>query len=137
MDPNAYPPPGDFSWSAEKEMLADAYQAITITGSWDFFRNLSPPEGKGYMFWDNPELQKVQAAMKLLNMHSGASYGYIMRCMESIAQKVNILRMYNSKDLPFHIPEFGLPFVVKKAHADLFLKKKSSGADKLPEGMYT
>ena len=61
----------------------------------------------------------------------------LKRCMEAIAQKVNILRMYNSKDLPFHIPEFSLPFVVKKAHADLFLKKKSSGAEKLPEGMYT
>ncbi len=62
----------------------------------------------------------------------------LKRCMEAIAQKVNILRMYNSKDLPFHIPEFSLPFVVKKAHADLFLKKRGGGgADKVPEGMYT
>lgn len=62
----------------------------------------------------------------------------LKRCMEAIAQKVNILRMYNSKELPFHIPEFSLPFVVKKTHADLFLKKKSGGAgDKVPDGMYT
>ena len=61
----------------------------------------------------------------------------LKRCMEAIAQKLNILRMYNSKELPFHIPEFSLPFVVKKAHADLFLKKKASATDKLPEGMYT
>jgi hypothetical protein len=32
--------------------------------------------------------------------------------------------MFNTKDLPFHIPNFNLPFVLKKEHVDLFLKKK-------------
>jgi hypothetical protein len=35
-----------------------------------------------------------------------------------------MLRIFNNKDLPFHIPEFHLPFMVKKSHVDLFLKKK-------------
>lgn len=48
----------------------------------------------------------------------------LKRCMEQIAQKVNMLRMFNTKDLPFHIKDFTLPFVVKKDHVDLFLKKK-------------
>jgi hypothetical protein len=48
----------------------------------------------------------------------------LKRCVEQIAQKVNMLRMFNTKDLPFHIKDFTLPFVLKKEHVDLFLKKK-------------
>jgi ATP-dependent Lon protease len=59
----------------------------------------------------------------------------LKRCIESIVQKVNMLRMYNAKDLPFYIKDFSLPFVVKKEHADLFLKKRES-RDKPPQGMY-
>ena len=48
----------------------------------------------------------------------------LKRCIEQITQKVNMLRIFNNKDLPFHIPNFNLPFVVKKEHAEMFLKKK-------------
>ena len=37
----------------------------------------------------------------------------LKRCMEQITQKVNMLRMFNSKELPFYIKDFALPFVVK------------------------
>ena len=60
----------------------------------------------------------------------------LKRCIEQIAQRVNMLRMFNVKELPFHIPGFTLPFVLKKEHVDLFLKKKDIG-DKVPFGMYT
>jgi len=59
----------------------------------------------------------------------------LKRCVEQIVQKVNMLRMYNSKELPFHIPNFSLPFVVKKEHVDLFLKKRDA-TDGAPMGMY-
>ncbi len=59
----------------------------------------------------------------------------LKRCIESIVQKINMLRMYNDKSLPFYIKDFALPFVVKKEHIDLFLKKKESG-QKVPFGMY-
>ena len=58
------------------------------------------------------------------------------RCIEQIVQRINMLRMFNVKELPFHIPGFQLPFVLKKEHVDLFLKKKEVG-DKMPYGMYT
>jgi hypothetical protein len=48
----------------------------------------------------------------------------LKRCIEQIAQKVNMLRMFNTKELPFHIKDFALPYVLKKDHIDLFLKKK-------------
>jgi ATP-dependent Lon protease len=50
----------------------------------------------------------------------------LKRCIEQIAQKINMLRMFNSKQLPFHIKDFTLPFVMKKEHVDLFLKKKEA-----------
>ena len=51
----------------------------------------------------------------------------LKRCVEGIIQKINMLRIFNSKDLPFHIKDFSLPFVVKKEHIQLFLKKKDPG----------
>lgn len=59
----------------------------------------------------------------------------LKRCIEQVAQKINMLRMYNAKDLPFHIKDFALPFTVKREHVDLFLKKKED-AHTPPFGMY-
>jgi ATP-dependent Lon protease len=59
----------------------------------------------------------------------------LKRCLEAIVQKVNMLRMYNAKELPFYIKDFSLPFVVKKEHVDLFLKKREP-RDQPPQGMY-
>ena len=60
----------------------------------------------------------------------------LKRCIEQIAQKINMLRIFNSKDLPFHIPDFHLPFVVKKDHVSLFLKKKIQPMDVSVQRMY-
>jgi hypothetical protein len=46
-----------------------------------------------------------------------------------------MLRLYNSPELPFYIKEFMLPFIVKKEHVRLFLKKKEN-EDAPPHGMY-
>ena len=56
----------------------------------------------------------------------------LKRSIEQITQKVNMLRMYNSPDLPFHIKDFSLPFTVKKEHMKLFLKKRTSDEDDAP-----
>ena len=61
----------------------------------------------------------------------------LKRALESIAQKLNMLRMFNTKDLPFHIKDFALPFIVKKEHIDLFLKKKKPTMDESALRMYT
>jgi ATP-dependent Lon protease len=61
----------------------------------------------------------------------------LKRCIEAVTQKINMLRIFNTKDLPFHIPDFQLPFVLKKAHVDLFLKKKKPELDPSLRGMYT
>lgn len=60
----------------------------------------------------------------------------LKRCIDQIAQKVNMLRMFNSKELPFHIKDFSLPYVMKKDHVSLFLKKKKS-VDESIRHLYT
>jgi len=59
----------------------------------------------------------------------------LKRGIEQITQKVNMLRMYNAPELPFYIKDFTLPFIVKKEHLKLFIKKKEN-SDVPPEGMY-
>ncbi len=60
----------------------------------------------------------------------------LKRCIESIVQKINMLRIFNTKDLPFYIADFHLPFVVKKSHVDLFLKKQENKMDISVQRMY-
>jgi ATP-dependent Lon protease len=74
----------------------------------------------------------------ILKEHAGEEQGVreLKRCCEQIAQKINMLRIFNPKELPFHIPNFTLPFTVKKEHVDLFLKKKSAGMDVSVQRMY-
>lgn len=61
----------------------------------------------------------------------------LKRCMEQIAQKLNMLRLFNSPDLPFHIKDFSLPFILKKDHVDKFLKERKPSVDVSALHMYT
>jgi hypothetical protein len=82
------PARGDFASipgmsSYEAELLKDAYDAATITESWDNFRTFSE---ESFMFSRSSWLNNVQNAMKLLDQHSGSSYGFVMRVIEHIAK---------------------------------------------------
>ena len=61
----------------------------------------------------------------------------LKRCMEQIAQKLNMLRLFNSPDLPFHIKDFSLPFILKKEHVDKFLKERKPTMDVSAMRMYS
>lgn len=86
-------------------------------------------------------LEKIAISKEILNMiiheFAGDEKGVreLKRCIDQVVQKINMLRLYNSPDLPFHIKEFTLPFIVKKDHVKLFLKKKEND-DAPPHGMY-
>jgi hypothetical protein len=80
--------PGDFSFwnsSFDEAMYKNAYDAITAENLWDFLKDNSPPEDRGFMFWSAPELKCLHKHMDPIG-HSGASYGITMRAMESIAK---------------------------------------------------
>jgi ATP-dependent Lon protease len=68
--------------------------------------------------------------------HEETGVRELKRCVEQIAQKINMLRIFNAKELPFYIKDFHLPFVVKKEHIDLFLKKKTPSMDVSVQRMY-
>ena len=61
----------------------------------------------------------------------------LKRCMNQIAQKLNMLRLFNSPDLPFYIKDFSLPFILKKEHVDKFLKERKQSMDVSAMRMYT
>lgn len=69
----------------EAVMLQDADNAITQCNLWEWLRSYVPSEGKGFIFADNPNLDRINNAMKFQG-HSGGSYAWTMRCMESIAK---------------------------------------------------
>ena len=51
----------------------------------------------------------------------------LKRCLQTIAAKLNLLRFYNNpKQVPFAIPNFTLPFTVRRAQVDLLLKRKET-----------
>ncbi len=70
----------------ETTMLKDAYEAITACDLWEWMREFHPHAGDGFMFSNHPNLDRISAAMKYSG-HSGASYGWTMRVMESLAKK--------------------------------------------------
>lgn len=74
----------------------------------------------------------------IIQEYSGDEKGVreLKRCIDRVVQKINMLRIYNSPDLPFHIKDFTLPFIVKKDHIRLFLKKREDDDDRPPHGMY-
>jgi ATP-dependent Lon protease len=63
----------------------------------------------------------------LIEEHTGEEKGVreLKRCFQTIMSKLNLLRFYNDPKLvPFAITNFSLPFILKKEHVGLFLKKK-------------
>jgi hypothetical protein len=82
--------------------------------------------------------EKVSISKEILQFviehHTGGEGGVreLKRCIQTIISKLNLLRFYNNpKQVPFSIPGFSLPFVLKKEHVTLFLKRK----DMVPESI--
>jgi hypothetical protein len=78
--------PGDFSWlpdaySSTRNMLGDAYKAVTLAEKWDEMK-IEPPSG--FMFSDLPYMDAVDK--HITYAHSGATYGMTMRSMQYIAR---------------------------------------------------
>ena len=83
----------------EAALFQDAADAITAAEAWEYIRTFS---GESFMYSrsaelhevcdGNPasqgsELSQIQAHMKMLDEHSGSSYGITMRHMEKIAKE--------------------------------------------------
>ena len=71
--------------TSDATMLADAYQAVTQVGLWDYLAKPSTPGPDGFMFASDFELSAIAARM-MYKGHSGASYAWSLRQMEYIAK---------------------------------------------------
>jgi hypothetical protein len=76
---------GDFSFikcEHTREMLDDAYKAITIAEAWNSMKK--DPGSGGYIFSNHDYIISINKHMKYTG-HSGASYAFTMRAMQAIA----------------------------------------------------
>ena len=69
---------------SDVQFLSDAYNAITEAECWEHMKNFND---ESFMYSQAPFLKKIYTHMKMLDQHSGASFGSIMRQMEYIAKK--------------------------------------------------
>lgn len=79
--------PGEFAYVKDqwtREMLLNAWQAITITELWDFVKE----DIDSFMFSHDPRVTRIYNKMEELGYggHSGASFGFTMRTMQFIAK---------------------------------------------------
>ena len=69
-----------------RRCLVDMANVVTEENLWDWFKNESPPNDKGYMYWEHPNVDKIEKGLDD-NPHSGATFGYCMRQMQAIAKQ--------------------------------------------------
>lgn len=67
-------------------LYADADQAVTKAGLWDWLVEFSSRRDRGFAVTDDPRLDIIMSHMKLLDQHSGASLAVMLRAMEFIAK---------------------------------------------------
>lgn len=77
--------PGQFNYVDEPEraMFTNAWQAITLTETWDFIKNFQG----SFMISDDANINRISAKMSELGYdgHSGCSFGFTMQTMKYLA----------------------------------------------------
>ena len=83
---------GDFDFIQDqdtKAFLKSAHKAISLCELWNWMRIYEPPPNTGFMWSKTLELDRIQKQMwkdDINCLHSGSSYGAIMREMQFIAK---------------------------------------------------
>ena len=78
---------GEFKYISsynDRVMMTNAWQAITLTETWDFVKQ----DIDSFMFSSEPHISIISKKMEELgyNGHSGSSFGWVMRNMQYIAK---------------------------------------------------
>jgi hypothetical protein len=80
------PPEGDFKGHDDEKMLKSMYDAISRLKLWEWLKTYQPEEGKGFMWSRAPEISRISNEV-ISDGHSGSSFAWAMRQMETIAKK--------------------------------------------------
>ena len=74
--------PGEFNYvdEPERSMFVNAWQAITLTETWDFIKNFQG----SFMISGDPNINRISTKMSELGYdgHSGCSFGFTMQTMK-------------------------------------------------------
>ena len=77
--------PGQFNYvdEPERDMFVNAWQAITLTETWDFIKNFQG----SFMMSGDENINRISAKMSELGYdgHSGCSFGFTMQTMKCLA----------------------------------------------------
>jgi hypothetical protein len=77
--------PGQFNYvdEPERDMFVNAWQAITLTETWDFIKNFQG----SFMMSGDENINRISAKMSELGYdgHSGCSFGFTMQTMKYLA----------------------------------------------------
>ena len=77
--------PGQFNYvdENERDMFVNAWQAITLTETWDFIKNFQG----SFMMCSDENIYRISAKMSELGYdgHSGCSFGFTMQTMKYLA----------------------------------------------------
>tara|TARA_B110000908_G_scaffold172059_1_gene237355 strand:- start:1573 stop:1875 length:303 start_codon:yes stop_codon:yes gene_type:complete len=84
-DINLWPTVKVYGCDFRNELL-DMAQTITRLELWEWMKNYTPLENKGFMFMSESEKDMISNGLKS-NQHSGATFAHCMRCMEFIAKE--------------------------------------------------
>ena len=68
-----------------RESLKDMADTIDRLEFWDWLKNENPPSNEGYMCWNHKNVNAISDGLND-NQHSGATFAFAMRCMQSIAK---------------------------------------------------
>ena len=70
----------------EAHLLRDMDTAITECNLWDWLKTFTPDSDRGFMFTRHANIDKITSKSKY-DGHSGASFAWTMRHMESVAKE--------------------------------------------------
>lgn len=77
-----------FSCFIDKDNLIDAMQSITEANEWEYIASLGNNSKHGFMYditENKKRIEKCYSTRNTYELHSGSSYGFIMRKMQEIA----------------------------------------------------
>ena len=73
-------------YSDFRPSLLNMANAITELNLWNWMKEYNPEKGCGFMYSNHPNIYKIGGKVDS-DGHSGATFGYSMRCMEMIAKE--------------------------------------------------
>jgi hypothetical protein len=91
-----------------RNMIINGHHAVTRCEAWDFLKNFSPGANEDFMFTGHPKVYEIGNMMESCphppGGHSGSSFAWTMRQLESIAKdgyivyKNKWIRRYREED---------------------------------------